>query len=116
MADNFLASPIIPGNEIKDHEHKRMVITLVIVLIVAVVIGLVLWFKKDSIKDYYNTNISTSENTEASKRAAELDKATVKLSAPVIDERTVELNKSVVNQSEARKAAIAEELNKAAQK
>jgi len=57
---DFLNSTILPGENIPKHEHRRMLVVLLIVMVASIIIGLFVWFKINK----ENMDVISNENTE----------------------------------------------------
>jgi predicted CDP-diglyceride synthetase/phosphatidate cytidylyltransferase len=115
MAD-FLQSSVLPGENIPKHEHRRMLIVLLVIVLVAIVACLVYIFgSKQSTMEIVPV-VSTPNKTREQLIAEDLKKSVVQISEEEKMSIAEDLRNSVVKLTEKQKADIAAELMKSVKK
>ncbi len=113
MAD-FLQSPILPGQSLPRHEHKRMLWLLLVVVIVAVIICLAYVFGFSGQKSYLESEQEPVVNAKTQEQmiAEDLAKSAIYLDEKTKSDIAASLNKSAIVLTEKQKADIAAQLAK----
>ena len=122
MANDFLSSTIIPGNEVPNHEHRRLMATLLIVVIIAIIIGIGFWISSINKKPSVIDNTSATNLDDAKRLAqqqidvANLEASKVTLTPLQQADVVKQLSKSAVTLTEQQKIDTANLLKAAARK
>lgn len=113
MAD-FLQSPILPGQSLPTHEHRRMLWLLLIVVFLAVLIclGFLLGYFDQKLNFEPTGSVSTDVTTPEQKIAEDLAKSAIYLDEKTKSDIAVSLKKSAIVLTDKQKADIATQLAK----
>ncbi len=112
MADQFLASSVIPGSGLEHHEHRKLLTVLIVVLVIGIIAGVGVWTNSA-----YTTYQANSEAQQQDAINRQNIQELQKVMAPISDkEKTAlnaELSKKITPLTDAEKKSSHDALLKA---